>query len=105
MYSGIAMNKKTEMLPKLVWYIVIIIPTKNSVIIMLYRGIGTSFKLGIRTRLTIKNANVTNTVMRTIFGMVCENNVKKATSPPLCGNRNSSEIFHRSRRWCYIKSC
>lgn len=82
MYSGMAMNKKTEMLPKLVWYIVIIIPTKNSVIIMLYRGIGTSFKLGIRTRLTIKNANVTNTVMRTIFGMVCENNVKKATSPP-----------------------
>ena len=43
------------------------IPTKNSVIMMLYRGIGTSFKLGIRMRLTIKNANVTNTVIRTIL--------------------------------------
>ena len=76
------MNKKTEKLPNPVWYIVIMMPTKNSVIMMLYRGIGTSFKLGIRMRLTIKNANVTNTVIRTIFGMVCENNVKKATSPP-----------------------
>ena len=71
------MNKKTEKLPNPVWYIVIMMPTKNSVIMMLYRGIGTSFKLGIRMRLTIKN-----TVIRTIFGMVCENNVKKATSPP-----------------------
>ena len=41
------MNKKTEKLLNPVWYIVIMMPTKNSVIMMLYRGIGTSFKLGM----------------------------------------------------------
>ena len=77
------MNKKTEKLPNPVWYIVIMMPTKNSVIMMLYRGIGTSFKLGIRMRLTIKNANVTNTVIRTILEWYVKIMLRKQQALPL----------------------
>lgn len=79
-YSGMVMNKKIEKFLNFVWYIVIMILIKNSVIMMLYCGIGIFFKFGIWMWFIIKNVNVINMVIRMIFGMVCENNVKKVIS-------------------------